>query len=429
MRLDTTTSRNSTHRVPRTNDLRPWSRSLGTAAALAIVDEFQHAPQTGRPRIDVVDLFCGCGGLSAGFDFVGRLTSKYRLAGAADINPYSIRTYAANLALEPAQVDLAAAIATGQTQHVIDNFDLRATNRLVLLGGPPCQGFSSHQKKYRRNGDERNSLLATFASFAVAMRPEFIVFENVPELLTKKHWRHFKEMKAQLEGAGYFVRAQIHDLAGFGVPQSRFRALVMASRRPFEMPTPFLSPQEYRTVREAIAELAPVIPGQEPNGDPMHFCTRHRQSTIETIRLVPKDGGRRPAGVGPQCLDRVDGFRDVYGRMFWDRPSNTITGYARNPASGRYSHPEQDRGLTIREAACLQSFPKEFDFEGPFDDKFWQIGNAVPPAFAAYVAAHVLGEMLSKTCPDTMSTEGDVDQPLPKSFASSIPGHKNGRSK
>lgn len=407
---------------------RQWARSLGVRAATTIVSEFsQHQPPF-VGAVDVVDLFCGCGGMSAGFDFISRLVPSYRLAGAVDIDLRSISTYGHNLPVQPIAADLAQSTSAAKAlDELVGQLGLRKGNPLVLIGGPPCQGFSAHRKKDGVNNDERNNLVRAFAKIVAKLNPDFVVFENVPEVLAKKHWRYFLAMRAVLKERGFIVRAQIHNLAGFGVPQERFRTLVLASRKPFEMPQAFLSPPQYRTVRDAIGRLSPVEPG-ETSDDSMHYCTRHRQNTVEVIRRVPKNGGRRPQGVGPKCLDRVDGFRDVYGRMYWERPANTITAYARNPASGRYVHPEQDRGLTIREAALLQGFPAGFEFLGPFDHKFLQIGNAVPPVFAAYLAAHVLGELLSTVPPGDNERDGIVDvfAPTSNSYSSGIAGRKKG---
>jgi DNA (cytosine-5)-methyltransferase 1 len=146
--------------------------------------------------------------------------------------------------------------------------------------------------------------------------------------------------------------------------------------------------------------------------------------------VIPKDGGSRPTGVGPKCLDRVRGFYDVYGRLAWDRPAITITHYARNPASGRYVHPEQDRGLTIREAALLQSFPKGFQFCGGFDSVFKQIGEAVPPRFAAAVASSCVIELLSRepTVDELWQAVRPVTSPVSSSFSSVIAGLKMARN-
>lgn len=123
--------------------------------------------------------------------------------------------------------------------------------------------------------------------------------------------------------------------------------------------------------------------------DKYHRCSSHKQSTIDVISKVPLNGGSRPNGIGPKCLEKVKGFSDVYGRLSWNKPAITITQYARNPASGRYCHPEQNRGLSIREAARLQSFPDGYIWEGSLGDNFKQIGEAVPPLLSLAIASQI----------------------------------------
>jgi len=414
----------------RRSDLESASVSPASARELAL--EFNEVwaarRQPASGQADVVDLFCGCGGLSCGFELVGRAAGEYRLAAAVDINGPAAETYAANLPIRPLLADLLAATdSPAAIDELVGLMNLREGAPLILIGGPPCQGFSAHRKKQGDVRDGRNALVAAFSRVAVRLQPDFIVLENVPELLAKRHWGRYLSFRRDLEECGYTVRAQIHNLAAFGVPQARFRALVLASKSPFHMPEGFLTPASFRTVRAAIGHLPPVEPGVPSPHDPMHVCTRHRRSTIETIRSVPLDGGSRPAGVGPECLDKVDGFRDVYGRLYWDRPANTITAFSRNPASGRYVHPEQHRGLSVREAALLQGFPSDFVFCGPFDDRFSQIGNAVPPVFATFIAAHVAHERAvdraGSVCPNS---DSDVTQPTSNSFSSGIAGRKKG---
>lgn len=410
------------------NSIRDAARRLAERAALEGAPMFEASFSAADGPVDVVDLFSGCGGLSTGFEIVGRMVPSYRLAGAVDLDPWAAKTFARNLSVEPLLSDLSRVLESNEAlDELVGALSLRPGSPLVLIGGPPCQGFSAHRKKAGKPDDVRNRLIQAFAKVADRLQPDIVVMENVPELLARKHWGQYKEFRGSLKDAGYVVQSQIHNLAGFGVPQERFRALVVAARRPLRMPTSFLAPGEFLTVRDAIGSLAPVAPGERDEFDPMHFCTRHRKSTVDTIKQVPVDGGRRPHGVGPACLDRVDGFRDVYGRMFWDRPANTITSYARNPASGRYVHPEQHRGLTIREAALLQGFPRQFHFEGPFDHLFVQIGNAVPPPFAAYVAAHLLGELLvPDESAELFQERVEVLGPTSDSFSSGIAGRKRG---
>ena len=190
------------------------------------------------------------------------------------------------------------------------------------------------------------------------------------------------------------------------------------------MPEARLKPSEFQTVRNAISDLPPVRAGEQASSDPMQKSATHRQSTIDVIKAIPKNGGSRPNGVGPKCVQEFKGFADVYGRLAWDRPAITITHYARNPASGRFVHPEQDRGLTMREAARLQSFPDGFEFTGGFDDVFRQIGEAVPPMLSLSVAASTLAALNGEMC---SGVEKLVMEPVNDSFAGVIAGIKGSR--
>jgi DNA (cytosine-5)-methyltransferase 1 len=206
---------------------------------------------------------------------------------------------------------------------------------------------------------------------------------------------------------------------------------MVAMPKPFTAPEGFLGRDEFRTVRHAIGDLPSVKAGERNPNDEMHYSAGHKRSTIETIKAVPKDGGSRPEHIGPECLRRAarkNGravYEDVYGRLCWDRPAITITAYARNPASGRYVHPEQDRGLTVREAALLQGFPRNYWFAGSLDQRFRQIGNAVPPAFAIFLAAHLVGELLAQPVEPKEFDRG-ITEPVGPSFSRLIPALKAG---
>jgi DNA (cytosine-5)-methyltransferase 1 len=366
----------------------------------------------------VVDLFCGCGGMSLGFKANG-----YRIVGGADINEVSVQTYEANVA--PARVVDVCALADDESELKeflagLPEFDPAAPT--VLVGCPPCQGFTAYRKRHWDEPDPRNDLVSTLAAVTTWMRPDAIAMENVPELLSGRYRPHFESFRRRLEDFGYVVRAGIVNAAGFGVPQERFRAVVVAMRHDrFSLPAPRLSPERYRTVREAIGDLPAIRAGLAHPSDAMHRSADHRASTLETIRAVPHDGGSRPPGVGPDCLDRVAGFYDVYGRLAWDRPSITITHFARNPASGRFVHPEQDRGLTMREAARLQGFPDWFRFAGSFDDVFRQIGEAVPPPLARGVAEAVSAGLRRRAL---RGSAEEVVEPVSDSFGGVIAATK-----
>ncbi|MDE1831599.1 MAG: DNA cytosine methyltransferase [Thaumarchaeota archaeon] len=361
--------------------------------------------------IDVIDLFCGCGGASAGFLAVNHFLPTYRVIGAMDVDRDACRSYG-QLGVDPHEMDVRL---LARDEKILNRF-LRTSNHdptkpLILVGCPPCQGFSSHRKKnWDDEEDGRNYLVEYFAKIAVKIQPDYVFMENVPELLSEKYQKHYSALEKIMRLAGYNVVSTIVNMAEFGLPQARRRAIVLASRGNVTLPRPFLKPEEFLTVRSTISHLEKIKPGVKNQKDQLHITANHRKTTIDVIRSVPRDGGNRPKGIGPKCLDKVKGFSDVYGRLRWDSPSITITAYARNPASGRYVHPEQNRGLSIREAAMLQGFPYYYKFEGSFDSKFSQIGNAVPPLFASYMALHILSDLaknpmrytVNETCSNSM---------------------------
>lgn len=404
-------------------------------AAVALAKEFASywptAKLAAQGPIDVVDMFAGCGGMSAGFMAVNALLPAYRLALAIDIDRLAMDTYAANLGLQPLDVDLDR--FSDDQSEIVETVNRARSSRsapLVMIGCAPCQGFSSHRNSAGAS-DARNSLFVTFARIAAKVQPDAVIMENVPEILTDGYWPTVEAARRALEEAGYFTVLSAHDMAEFGVPQNRYRAVLVAMKRPFVLPHGFLERREFRTVRQAIGTLPHIEPGEVCPSDAMHFTAKHRSSTVDTIKAVPADGGARPSNVGPECLRRVEvkqgraAYEDVYGRLWWDRPAITITGHARNPASGRYVHPEQHRGLSVREAALLQGFPPGWAFRGGLGPAFMQVGNAVPPPFAAFLAVHLLGELFG---PKRLAASVDVGirASIGPSFSRIIPALKAG---
>lgn len=336
---------------------------------------------------DVIDFFCCGGGMSLGFASLGEF---FRILGGVDINSTSLKTYELNYNATVLNADITT--ISPKSNMIQQTFKLEGDRPLVVIGCAPCQGFSAHRKKDGdKPEDERNTLIGYFSDIAVSLNPVFVVMENVPEILTGKYKNHYEEAKKVFSQNGYYVVQRVYNAAGFGVPQARNRAIIVASKyKDFELPDELLTEENYKTVRNAIADLPHVnARHQIAMTDRYHRCSTHKQSTIDVIAQVPHDGGSRPKGVGPKCLDKVNGFSDVYGRLSWDKPAITITQYARNPASGRYSHPEQDRGLTIREAARLQGFPDGYLWNGSLGDNFKQIGEAVPPLLALAIATQI----------------------------------------
>lgn len=378
--------------------------------------------------IQLVDFFSGAGGTSLGFAALNSIIPAFKMLGGCDINEVSATTYSRNFGTPIVHEDIRnLAFNKNELYKFLDKIGYDRSKPTVMIGCAPCQGFSSHRKKHWNEEDDvRNSLIMAFAEIVEELQPEVIIMENVPEFLSKRYWSYFSAAKKRYERNGYIVKGSIYNAASFGVPQERFRSIIIGMKKEFVLPIGYLNPADYRTVRDAI-EYLPVVPaGVASKNDPMHKSALHKKSTIDVIRQVPHNGGNRPAGVGPACLDKVNGFSDVYGRLYWDKPSITITHYARNPASGRYTHPEQDRGLTAREAALLQSFPIGFVFTGKSDDIYRQIGEAVPPMLSSAIAVSILIEMLS-----TGPTQEEIDcapkaivEPVSNSYSSVIAGIK-----
>lgn len=373
----------------------------------------------------VLDFFSGCGGMSLGFAALNKVVPSFKIVGGVDINSTSLSTFESNYGVPGIQVDVRTLVKRKNLDELLSKFpNYEKGKPTILIGCAPCQGFSSHRKKNWDKEDGRNSLIGSFAKVATMISPDCIVMENVPELLSKKYWHEFEAAKKILEKNNYIVKQAIYNCAEFGVPQERFRAIVIAMKKDFSLPIPLMKERShFFTVRDAIGDLREVVAGITDPVDKIHRSASHSASTLETIKKIPLNGGSRPAGVGPKCLDKVKGFSDVYGRLYWDKPSITITHYARNPASGRFVHPVQNRGLTARESARLQSFPDGFVFQGKFDDIFRQIGEAVPPRFSAGLAAQLFLELLIK------SEVTDCDQklittPVSNSYSSVIAGVK-----
>ena len=393
--------------------------------AQAVLERIRYEEWSDRiPNVeyDFVDFFCGAGGMSFGFHQMAELTGRLRWAGAVDIDKHAIDTYERNYGHRPANVNLGDA----EIDEIRAALDLKEGNDLILIGCAPCQGFSSHRKKDHRGPDSRNTLVGRFAEIAVQLRPKMIIMENVPDLLAKKHWNHFQAFKDTVESAGYHIAVKILGMADYGAPQARFRTVLIAARDFIPtLPDPVFTTDQYRTVRDAIGHLPPLKAGEKDPDDPMHITSKHRKETIEILKQVPKDGGNRPKGVGPQCLDKVAGFSDVYGRLAWDKTAVTVTARCRTPSCGRFAHPEQDRGLSVREAALLQGFPPEFYFEGPFDDKYKQVGNAVSPIFSTALAGHVLSLLAGR---NHAEVEEEINAPTFSSYSGMIARSKQKRN-
>lgn len=359
----------------------------------------------------VVDLFSCGGGMSAGF--AGR--PGWQLTAAVDLEVAKPsgrgagetgcnQIYAANHGVEPIAEDL----------HKLEPIELLAMSGLrqgmtaCLISCAPCTDFSRANPANHLHDKERNTLVGRSGDFVAGLLPDVFVMENARELITGNHPQHWAMLRERLLSLGYDVRADVHYLSAFGLPQIRERALIMASRvgpaRSLEdLWSGWSVKSEAITVRSALSRLAEWQDQKLP--DPTGACAPgSRESVASRLAATPHDGGgwvdlaRDPRTrhlLTPECLRRwhegdLGSHPDVYGRMWWDRPAPTIKRECAHVGNGRYAHPERDRLLTVREMATLQGFPFTYQFPvRAIANRYRAIGDAVPPLIAWQIAACV----------------------------------------
>lgn len=357
----------------------------------------------------VIDLFSGAGGLTAGFTWLSRY--PYESVWANDINGYACHTYNENFGEHCVTGDIVDILAS---DFVIPKAD-------VVIGGPPCQGFSLLNKN--RAFDPRKALWLPFMEVVERCRAQAFVMENVPQLLgTEEH----AAITERAEELGFQTWSAVLLAADYGAPQLRRRAVVVGCKKhnphqffppaktnypPNRRPEPF--DMEYkayergagpwRTVRDAIGDLPKPV-GTEIRREPapldLHFGRNPTPTSLARYKAIPGEGMNRfdlerlAPELTPGCWKRKKkGGTDLFGRLWWNRPAFTIRTEFFKPEKGRYLHPRQHRPITHREAARLQTFPDEFVFCGTKIEIARQIGNAVPAVLAARIADR-LYEML-----------------------------------
>ena len=340
--------------------------------------------------LKLIDLFCGAGGMSLGFAGAG---FEPRLA--LDNDAAAIETHRANFGGE--------AHCAGIDEWLANN-EVPAAD--VVIGGPPCQGFSLLNKN--RDGDRRRELWEPYLEIADRSGARVFVMENVAELFRSPELQAIRDRAAQY---GFKTDAAIVNTADYGAPQTRKRTIVVGWRNTWEPSFPprpsHAEPSRgtnlppWKTVKEAIGDLPPPtrchIEGPAPLD--IHFGRTPTALSVSRYKAVPKGGNRfdlqRVAPhLTPDCwVRKTSGGTDLFGRLWWDRPSVTIRTEFFKPEKGRYLHPEQHRPITHREAARLMGFPDSFSFVGTKTQIAKQIGNAVPPPLAA-VLGRMVAEML-----------------------------------
>lgn len=335
-----------------------------------------------RPIVKVVDLFCGAGGLAYGLKAAGM-----EIAAGVDLDPACRHPFEANTGgrFEESSVsDLKSETVSGWFVGA----DIR-----VLAGCAPCQPFSTYSQT-RKTPDSRWELLRSFLRLAVDLKPEIVTMENVRGLAAKPIWSEFV---SGLQAVGYSVVWDEVRCEDFGVPQTRRRLVMIASLLgAIEMPTKAQGSIPI-TVREAIAGLPRIRAGETDPEDPLHTASKLSAVNLRRIKASTPGGTWRdwPASLRADCHAKKSGetYPSVYGRMEWDAAAPTMTTQCFGYGNGRFGHPEQDRAISLREAAIIQSFPADYSFTAPggrltFAKVGMLIGNAVPPK---------LGEAIGRT--------------------------------
>jgi DNA (cytosine-5)-methyltransferase 1 len=340
-------------------------------------------PKKSRPvDIRAVDLFCGAGGLTHGLT-----QADIKVTAGFDVDPACRYPYEQNNDSEFIECDVNN-LAANQVHDCLAGGDLS-----LLAGCAPCQPFSTYSRSGRskKRGDDWQ-LLRAFGRLVMEVKPDLVTMENVPQLADHPVYGEFLQ---SLED--YSVDWSIVDASRLAVPQSRKRLVLLASRlgnAGLKVPE---STGKLVTVRDTIAKLPAIEAGQSHSDDPLHIASRLSQLNLQRIRTSKPGGSWRdwPTDLQAFCHRRRSGatFPSVYGRMEWDKVGPTITTQCFGYGNGRFGHPEQDRAISLREAAMLQTFPRGYKFVPPGETVRFNvlgrlIGNAVPVQ---------LGEVIGKT--------------------------------
>ncbi len=337
----------------------------------------------------VVDLFCGAGALTHGFILEG-----FQVVGGIDADvackyPYEANNNGARFIRKKIEDVSAEEILMLYPQGHVK----------ILVGCAPCQPYSPYTKN-KQDRDEKWKLISKFADLICEVEPDIVSMENVPDIATFRKGEVYHAFVNQLEKKGYHITdyTEIY-CPDYGIPQRRTRLMLFASKyREIEIVQKTHSPDAFRTAWQTIRHLEPLEAGQMSESDPLHMASRLSELNLRRIRASVPGGTWRdwPEELVAECHRKKSGrgYASVYGRMVWDEPSPTITAQCYGFGNGRFGHPEQDRAISLREAALLQTFPEDYEFialDDPFHIKVIGrlIGNAVPVELGRVIAKSI----------------------------------------
>jgi DNA (cytosine-5)-methyltransferase 1 len=368
-------------------------------------------PLESRPRngLVAIDLFAGAGGFS-----LGAFRAGFQVAAALEFETKACDTYRKNL-IERLQQP--TRLVAKDILEVAPE-DFRKSARIssgecdLLLGGPPCQGFSQHRLNGAGENDPRNRLLLRYFEYVEEIRPKFFLVENVPGMLRQSHAEFLTEFYRSARRANYeLLDPIILNARDFGVPQNRKRVFIVGRDLKIDVSFPPWPPEKtHGKLDEKYADQSRVKPwvscgsvftdAVSPN-DPNNLHMQHTPELIEVFKSTPANGGSRSESsrVLP-CHKKHDGHKDVYGRIDPSKPGPTMTTACINPSKGRFVHPTEHHGITVRQAARIQSFPDWFEFSGGLMASGAQVGNAVPVLLASVLCTHIATQLPKKVSQD-----------------------------
>lgn len=343
-------------------------------------------------KIKAVDLFCGIGGLTKGIENTG-----IEVVMGIDSDESCKYAYEKNT----------RAIFLNKSIENIDISEIekyyKSSEIKLLMGCAPCQPFSNYSLRYNKAGkkNEKWELLNYFLSIIKGIKPDIISMENVPQLVTKKIFEEFVKTLKKLK---YFVNYEIVNCANYGVPQKRNRLVLLASKYG-EINLISATHKNPITVKESIGHLEPIPDGGKSTTDPLHRASKLTEINRKRIRQSVQGGTwedwDKDLLLNCHKKDTGKGYKSVYGRMKWDKPSPTITTQFYGYGNGRFGHPVQNRALSLREGALLQSFPENYDL-GLGNNNYnmkkigTHIGNAVPVKLAEAIGTSILEHLIQK---------------------------------
>lgn len=352
-----------------------------------------------QEAIAAFDFFCGCGGTSRGFQNAG-----IDIVFALDTDPDVKNTFILNF---PETIFCQKSITKLTVSNLQPVIDEHKDSYILFCGCAPCQPFTKQNTESPKH-DTRKNLLSQFGIIINEYKPDFVFVENVPGLQKiHKHKRGpFPAFKRLLKKMDYYITYGVVAAQDYGAPQLRRRFVLLASKHgEISIPTPTHgkdTDKPYKTVRKAIADLPAIVAGETYKDSVVlnHRAAKLSKLNMKRIKASNPDGGGRnnwPKNLWPECYTRTNnngethsGHTDCYGRLWWDKPATGLTTRCISYSNGRFGHPEQDRAISIREAARLQGFDDNFEFTGNLNSMAKQIGNAVPVDLAYAMGSHFM---------------------------------------